>query len=53
MGAGGDVEIFGRNAEEDIADTAAGEVRLIARRAQLEDDALGGELGWRVGHCDS
>lgn len=53
VGAGGDVVILGRKAEEDIADTAAGEVGLIAGCAQLENDALGGELCWRVGHCDS
>ena len=53
MGTGGDVKIFGKDADQDVADTASGEVRLMPRRAQLEYDALCGELGWRVGHCNS
>lgn len=53
MGTGGDVEVFGMEAEEDVADAASGEVGLVAGCTQLKDDALGGELCWRVGHCDS
>jgi hypothetical protein len=45
MSAGGDVEIFGREVEEEIADAASGEVRFMAGGAKLEDDAFGGELG--------
>jgi hypothetical protein len=53
MGAGSDVKVLGRDAEEDVADAAAGKVRLVTRRAQLDDDALCGELCRRVDHCDS
>jgi hypothetical protein len=53
MGAGGNVEVLGRDAEENVADAAAGEVRLVTGGAQLDDDALCGELCRPVGHCDS
>jgi hypothetical protein len=45
MGTGGNIEIFGRSAEQEIADASSGEVRFVAGGAQLDDDAFGGELG--------
>ena len=53
VGTGGDIEIRRRHAEKDVADTASGKVRLVTGGAQLEDDALSGELCRRVGHCNS
>ncbi len=44
MGAGGDVEVFGRQAEEQVADAAASEIRFVASGAEPEDDAFGGDL---------
>jgi hypothetical protein len=51
MGAGGYVEVLWGDAEEEISDAAAGEVSLVARCAELIDDALCRDL-CRCFHCD-
>ena len=48
-GIGGDVEVLGLDAEEQIADAAAGEEGRVAGMPQRPDDAAGDGLSWRVG----
>ena len=43
-GAGGDVEVFGGEAEEEIADAAAGEIGLVAGGGEGLDDGGGGAV---------
>ena len=43
-GAGGYVVVLGRVAEQEIADAASGEVRLLACGAEGRDDLAGGEV---------
>ena len=55
MGAGGDVEVFGRKAEEDIADTAAELVDIVAAVCSMTAGVIVIRLWkpgriWRFGH---
>ena len=45
-GGGGDVVVLGVDAEQQVADAAAGEVGLMAGLAQGERDAQGGGILW-------